>query len=231
MLRKNLIIAGAILALGVQPGRAHINPDLREGKKVVSLVLIVPPEVKVTKSGMKGAEVLVEEARSVEQALPALTAKALEDKACQVSADPFTREALDNNSDLRYTVADIQSRFNALHEQLAKKSKDVEKGRFTMGEEVSKLNPSGSVDALIFIRGYGRISTGGKKAFSVLGGLSGVLASANSIDLNIAVVDATNGAVLYYDGSTAKTDFVNHPEKMSDAVGNALKKFNCGSAK
>jgi hypothetical protein len=216
-----------IAALGLPNGSAQIHPDLKSGEKAIRTILILPPEVKVTKSGVKGAEALVDESRTVEDALPRLVVKALEDKGFQAPANPFSPEALEKNSDLRYALADIQGRFNSLNEQLSKKSKDVEKGRFTMGEEVLKLNPDGSADALIFIRGEGQISTGGKKAFSALGGISGMLASANRIELSITVVDARTGVVLYYGKAGARTDFVKQPEQLSEAIEKALKNFTC----
>src|SRR5260370_42232468 len=78
--------------------------------------------------------------------------------------------------------------------QLEKKPKDVRKGPFTMGDEVAKLTPGGAIDALVFVRGYGRVNTGGKVFLSAVAGA----AAYNDSIYHIVVVDARSGAVLYY---------------------------------
>jgi hypothetical protein len=202
-LNRQLAGAGFILTLllsGAPAGRAQFeNPDLKSGKTVVHKVLILPSQAKVIKSGMKGGESLIEESRMVETALPAIIAKALQDKGCAVLENAFDSAALDKDQDLKYAVADIQGRFDSLRQHLDQKPKDVRKGRYTMGDEVSKFNPGSAADALVFVRAEGILNTGGKKAFAtIMGGMAGAMATTNSITVNVAVVDAQSGAVLYY---------------------------------
>ncbi len=216
-----------LIASGAPLARAQFeHPDLKSGKMVVHKVHILPPEAKVIKSGMKGGESLIEESRMVEAALPAIITKALQDKGCAVLENAFAPAALEKDQDLKYALADIQDRFDALRQHLDKKPKDVRKGRYTMGDEVSKFNPGAAADALVFVRAEGMLNTGGKKAFAtVFGGLSGAMATRNSIMVNIAVVDAQSGAVLYYGRAIATGNFVNQPEHMSKPIEGSFKEF------
>ena len=59
---------------------------------------------------------------------------------------------------------------------------------------MAKLNPGGTADALIFVRGYGQEVTGGK---AFLGAMAHNYTPSGAI-YYIAVVDAHNGSVLYY---------------------------------
>ena len=232
---KQLMGAGLILilVLSVAPtARAQFaNPDLKSGKIALHKVLILPPQAKVLKSGMKGGDSLVEESRAIETALPAIVAKALQDKGCTVLENAFDPGGLDKDQDLKYAVADIQSRFDSLREHMDKKPKDVRKGRYTMGDEVSKFNAGSAADALIFVRAEGVLFTGGKKAFAtILGGLSGAAATTNTIIVNIAVVDAQSGAVLYYGRSATEGNFVKEPDRMSKPIEKSFKEFGTTSS-
>ena len=227
-LRKCFLVVSAVLAtlaLSAAVAAAQFeHPDLKSGKKVVQKVLILPPQVQVTKAGVKGQEPLIEESQQLETALPRMVAKALEAKGCKILENPFAPAALEKDPDLKYALADIQGRFDALREQLNRKSKDVRKGRFTMGDEVSKFNP-GAADALVFIRGEGVVSTGGKVVFMAFAGV----AAPYQIDLNIAVVDAQTGAILYYGNPTVKgsfmKNFLKNPEQMARPIEKSFKKF------
>lgn len=234
-LNKQLAGAGFILTLLLSAaplGRAQFqHPDLKSGKTVVHKVLILPPQAKVMKSGMKGGESLIQESRTVEVALPAIIAKALQEKGLAVQENAFDPTTLDKDQELKYAGADVQTRFDSLRKQLDQKPKDVRKGRFTMGDEVSKFNPGSAADALIFVRAEGVVNTGGKKAFAtIMGGMSGAMATRNSIIVNIAVVDARSGAVLYYGRSTATGNFVNEPDRMSKPIGESFKELGLASS-
>ncbi len=220
-----VVLATLSLSWAVAAGQFE-HPDLKSGKAAVRTVLVLPPKVTVAKSGVKGQESLIEEAQKVEAALPAIVTKVLQGKGCKVLQNPFEPQALEKDSDLKYALADLQGRFDVLSEQLNRKPKDVRNGRFTLGDEVTKFNPGASADALVFVRGEGVITTGGKKAFAtVFGGLAGAAASANHIFVNVAVVDARTGAILYYSKAFVTGDFVKEPEHMTNPIEKSFKNF------
>ena len=170
------------------------HPDLKSGKAVVKNLVIVPPNVKVVKNGVKAVEEMTEMSRDLENALPPLITEALNQKHCEVNDKAFSSDALEKDSDLKYAVADLQKRFDEVLPQMQRKPKDVRKGRFTLGDEVAKLNPGGTADALIFVRGYGQMVTGGKAFLSAMAHTY----TYSGIFYHIAVVDAHTGNVLYY---------------------------------
>ena len=79
-------------------------------------------------------------------------------------------------------------------------------------------------DALVFVRAAGIANTGGKKAFSVLFGVGGAAAAVDWMQVNIAVVDAQTGAILYY-GRARVTGNFRDPEKMTHPIQNSFKNF------
>lgn len=204
------------------------HPDLKSGKAVVKNVVIMPPNVKIVKNGVKSVEELMEESRAIEDALPPLIVAALNQKHCDVNDKAFAGEALEKDPDLKYAVADLQKRFDEVLPQLQKKPKDVRKGRFTLGDDVAKLNPGGTADALIFVRGYGQEVTGGK---AFLSAMAHTYTYSGAI-YYIAVVDAHNGSVLYYGiadngaGSPGKK-----PEGAKKSLQRFFKNFPEGTAK
>jgi len=65
---------------------------------------------------------------------------------------------LQKDSDLRYTVDDLQKKFDDELQRMNRKAKDVRKGRFTLGDEVTKLHAGEGVDALLFVRAEGQVA-------------------------------------------------------------------------
>jgi hypothetical protein len=195
------------------------HPDLKSGKAVVKNVVIVPPNVKFVKSGVKSVEEMTEVSRDLENALPPLISEALIKKHCDVNDKVFAGEALEKDPDLKYAVADLQKRFDEVLPQLQKKPKDVRKGRFTLGEDVAKLNPGGTAAALIFVRGFGQTVTGGKAFLSAMAHTY----TYSGIFYHIAVVDAHTGNVLYY--GVANGLGGGGMVKTSKGAGKSLEKF------
>jgi len=188
------ITAILVLFLATTAWAQFEHPDLKSGKAAVKNAVIVPPTVRIMKSGVKSNEELIEESRQIENALPPLIADVLQERQCTVNDKVLTADALEKDAELKYAVADLQKRFDEVFPQMQRKPKDIRKGRFTMGDEVAKLNPGGSADALVFVRGFGSVSTGGKLFLSAMAGA----AAYSGTVYHIVVVDARNGAVLYY---------------------------------
>ncbi|HUE83767.1 MAG TPA: hypothetical protein VMM84_16820 [Pyrinomonadaceae bacterium] len=130
-----------ILPFAIGPVTAqHLHPKLKKKEKQIRSVLILPAKVELTKTGMKGGEGMMEESENVAEALPGLVAAALQKQGFTVLESPFTSENLDGNNDLRFILAEIQNSYDVLGQQLHRKPKDVKKGRFTLGDEVTKVS-------------------------------------------------------------------------------------------
>jgi hypothetical protein len=83
---------------------------------------------------------------------------------------------------------------------------------------VAKLNPGGTADALVFVRGFGQEVTGGK---AFLGAMAHNYTPSGAI-YYIAVVDAHNGSVLYYGIANNGTG---SPAKKPEGAKKSLEKF------
>jgi hypothetical protein len=214
------ITAGMVLLVSAAGWAQFEHPDLKGGKTVVKSALILPPNVKIVKKGVKGNEEMTEESRLIEGALPSLITSVLQEHQCAVDDKVLAADALEKDPDLKYAVADLQKRFDEMFSQLERKPKDVRKGRFTMGDEVAKLNPGGAIDAMVFVRGYGQVNTGGKVFLSALAGA----AAYNASVYHIVVVDARSGVVLYYGvawaGNPAKS-----PDSSRKSIRKSFKEF------
>jgi hypothetical protein len=197
------------------------HPDLKSGKAVVKNAVIVPPNVRIMKSGVKSNEEMIEESRQIENALPPLIADVLQERQCTVNNQALAGDALEKDTELKYAVADLQKRFDEIFPQLQKKPKDVRKGRFTMGDEVAKLNPGGSADVLVFVRGFGSVSTGGKLFLSAMAGA----AAYSGTVYHIVVVDARNGAVLYYGIAVQGGNPAKNPAGSKKSIERSFKNF------
>lgn len=107
------------------------SPDLKSGKKHVHTILLMPVQVTLTRVSMKGAEPMMEESRQTEQDLRPVIAGVLQELGYKLDQDSLGPAVLAQDSDLRYTVDDLQKRFDVELERMNHKAKDVRKGRFS----------------------------------------------------------------------------------------------------
>ena len=80
--------------------------------------------------------------------------------------------------------------------QLSKKPGNVEKGRYTLTDEVALLPCSADSDSLIFMDAAATLQTGSRKAFSfVIGGAAGIVMAQAGYRIWIAFADAKRGEI------------------------------------
>ena len=145
----------------------------------------------------------------------------LQDLGYKVDHDTLGTTALEKDADLRYSVDDLQKKFDEQLGLMNRKSKDVRKGRFTLGDEVTKLPAGEGVDSLLFVRAEGQVLTGGKKTFGILvGGAKNDMAF-----MHFGVVDAKTGDVLYFARPVALRNIAKDSEKTKGVVKRAFKNF------
>jgi Zn-dependent protease with chaperone function len=171
----------------------YLNPKLKSKQVVVRNVVILPPKIDIIRESTKGAEGMVEESAALSLKVADLVAQALQQKKINVLATPFTNQASEADADKKYTLADIQSRYDALLPKMVNHSKDIKKERFTLGDEVLTLNVDKSADAIVFIRGQGKKLTKGRTALTLLNPFS---FNFPFIFITIGLVDAHTGEVL-----------------------------------
>ena len=169
-----------------------LHPKISSKESTIRNVVILPAKVNVVRDSMKGPEGMAAESEDLSARVEKTVAEVLAQKRVTTLSGPASSSAEDGTQ-LKYTVADIQAKFDDLLPKVMKKRSDVKKGRFSMGDEVLNLNLEKTADAILFIRGQGQKLTSGKKAFTLLvGGMPAYLR------LEIGIVDARNGEVLLY---------------------------------
>ena len=94
--------------------------------------------------------------------------------------------------------------------------------RFSLGDEVANFSPGAAADALVFVRANGVIETSGKKAFVVITGMG---IAYNRVALDISVVDAQTGSVLYFAKPASGGDFVGKPDSMKEPIDRSFSDF------
>lgn len=201
--RRLAFHCAAALAL-LMPFRAHaqwssdktyLHPKLKDKEVVLRKFVVLPPEIEVNKSGVKGQEGMGEEAEKAVGNFSIEVAAALKEKGGDVET-PFTDEILDSNDELKTALGDVRRRFDDAAPKIFEKEKDVKKGRFALGDEVAVLNIKGDADAFVIVHAAGVQETA-TKAF-MKGGLLGMALTKGKVlyKTRVALVDARNGDIL-----------------------------------
>jgi hypothetical protein len=206
------------------PGSLHaqyLHPKV-SGKEIkIRNVVVLPARVEIVKQSMKGPEGMAAESDLLSTRVTQLIIESLAAKRMSASTDASTNSG-EADTQKKYQLSDIQSRYDALLPKIIKKPKDVKKGRFSLGDEILNLNLDKSTDAIVFVRGHGQRLTKGKTAFSIL---------TMSLDvpyllLTIGIVDAHTGEVLVYANPVAIADATGQNDKpLRKAIEKALKKL------
>ena len=216
----------AICATAPSPARAQfLHPKVTGKQTTIRKVVILPAKVDVVRSGMKGPEGMAAESEElsarVEEAVADVLAK---QKHVTRLLGPKASPG-DPDAQAKYTIADMQAKFDDLLPKVIKKRSDVKKGRFTMGDEVLNLNLDKSADAIVFIRGQGQKLTSGKTAFTLLvGGTPAYLM------LQIGIVDARTGDVLVYTDPALPGDPTTAVDRLRKALEKGFKKIPAAQA-
>jgi len=198
----------------------YLNPKVVEKKVTIRSATILPAKVEITKESAKGAEMMVAESAEISGKVTEAVGQALQEKKINVVTNSFDPTAMDETR--KYTLADIQARYDALLPKLVNKSKDVKKARFTLGDEVMLLNVHKDADVLIFIRGQGRVFTKGKTAFSII--------NIFNLDfpftlITVGIVDARSGEVLAFTKPFSASKVLKDPKALNKMIMKSLKKL------
>lgn len=202
----------------------YLHPKLVEKnieKKVtIRTAVLLPAKVEITKESAKGSEMMVAESAEISTSVTEAVNQALQQKKINVVTNSFEPATMDDSR--KYTLADIQARYDALLPKLIDKSKDVKKARFTLGDEVMLLNVHKDGDVLVFIRGYGRVFTKGKTAFSII--------NIFSLDfpftvITVGLVDARSGEVLAFTKPLSASKVLKDRKALTKMIAKSLKKL------
>lgn len=215
------IVSGAALS-PVAVCAQYLHPKISSKQTTIRNVVILPAKVNVVRDSMKGPEGMAAESEQLSSRVEQMLVEVLARK--QMTAGSSASSSTQGDSQQKYTIADIQAKFDDLLPKVMKKRKDVKQGRFSMGDEVVNLNLDKSADAIVFIRGEGKKLTSGKTAFTLLvGGMPAYL------KLMIGIVDARTGELLLYTDPILVGDPTTAVNRLRSALENGLKKLPAGS--
>jgi len=197
-----------------------LHPKISSKQSTIRNVVILPAKVSVVRDSMKGPEGMAAESEDLSARVEKTVAEVLANQKHVTTVSGPASSSGEGDAQQKYTVADVQAKFDDLLPKVMKKRSDVKKGRFSMGDEVLNLNLHNTADAIIFIRGQGQKLTSGKKAFTVLvGGMPAYL------KLMIGVVDARNGEVLLYTDPILVGDPTTAVDRLRKALEKGFKKL------
>lgn len=221
-LRTAVIAASVIITAAVLPSAARaqfLHPKIAKKETTIRRVVVMPAKVDIVRDSMKGPEGMAAESEAVSERVAKMVSDALSNKQITTLSGPVSVTG-EGDAQQKYTVADIQSRYDDLLPKIMKKRSDVKKARFTMGDEVLNLNLDKNADAIVFIRGKGQKQTSGKTAFRLfVGGMPAYL------QVNIAIVDARTGEVLLYTDGLITGDPTENEGSLRNAITKSLKKL------
>lgn len=225
-LRTAVIAAAVMITAAVWPLAARaqfLHPKIAKKETTIRKVVVMPAKVDIVRDSMKGPEGMAAESEAVSERISKMVSDALSNKQVTTLSGPVSVTG-EGDAQQKYTVADIQSRYDDLLPKIMKKRSDVKKARFTMGDEVLNLNLDKNADAIVFIRGKGQKQTSGKTAFRLfVGGMPAYL------QVNIAIVDARTGEVLLYTDGLITGDPTANEGSLRNAITKSLKKLPGGS--
>lgn len=224
-LRVITLAAIALAVAVIAPLAVHaqfLHPKIAKKETTIRNIVIMPAKVNVVRDSMKGPEGMAAESETVSERVAKMVSDALATKHVTTLSGPVSASGGDVQQ--KYTVADIQARYDDLLPKIMKKRGDVKKARFTMGDEVLNLNLDKSADAIVFIRGQGQKQTSGKTAFRLLvGGPQAYL------KINIGIIDARTGEVLLYTDGVITGDPTANESSLRHAINKSLKKLPAAS--
>ena len=213
-------LAASVLMIASLSPAAHaqfLHPKITSKQVTVRKVVILPAKVEVVRDSMKGPEGMAAESEELSGRVEKMVTEVL---ANQKHINTLSVPTSGGDTQGKYTVADIQAKFDDLLPKVLKKRKDVKQGRFSMGDEVLNLNLDKSADAIVFIRGRGQKLSSGKKTFTLLvGGMPAYLM------IQIGVIDAHTGDVLVYTDPILAGDPTTAVNRLRSALEKGFKKL------
>ncbi len=222
MRRCGVLTFCALLFTAILPSLVRgqfLHPKITSKETTIRNVVLLPAKVNVVRDSMKGPEGMAAESDDLSGRVEKMVADVLASKKHINTVNAPPPSAVDESQG-KYTVADMQTKFDDLLTKIMKKRSDVKKGRFSMGDEILNLNLDKNIDAVIFIRGQGQKLSSGKQTFVLLvGGAPAFL------KLQIGVVDRHTGEVLLYTDPILVGDPTTAVDRLRKALESGFKKL------
>ncbi len=232
MRKLTSLITAFICIFSVQVFAQKLNAKIVKQHQI-NRIIVLPAKVSIVKVGIKGTEPMEKETAEAKPLFEKTVAKVLQEKKFVVLEGDFNPETLEDNEKMKYALADLQTNFDELNMKIARKNKDIEKGRFSLGDKVLLVNQDDQADAFVFIRAAGHQSTKGKKAFALLTlNAAAAMMAFPMCSIQMTVVDARSGEVLAQTTALTMGDVIKNTDKaLTKPLTKSLKKLSSPTQK
>lgn len=179
------------------PGWSEVTVNTHSNPKNGPIwnVCVTPADARLVRIGMKGGDSQSKESGEWEAKLNAAVKHAIVEAGAKVTGD-LSPEHLQGDEEVRQAVLRMRQKYENIAVQLLKKPGRVEKGRYSLGDEIALLPCAGQSDVVAFVDGQGLSYTNGKKAFTVLvGGMPGMFMTQRHYDVWVSLADAKSGLI------------------------------------
>lgn len=182
-------------ALATTPSWSFENSKVTSGEFQIRNACMMPAEGKLSKVTMKGGQGMSNESDKWVADLQNMVEAHLKTAGVQIlqASDVVANGASDE--EIRQVILQLNQKYMDVSNQLTRHPKDIKKSRFTLGDDAALLPCSAKSDVLVFVRGEGQVTSGGKKAMGMLvGGRNNV----SEATLVLTMADAKTGEVLAF---------------------------------
>jgi hypothetical protein len=189
MTRYVMMLLGAVCC--GQVVEMHSDPKAAPASRVC----VMPAEANLLRVGMKGGEGLPKESEVWADKLSVTLQRAITEAGGRAVGD-LSAGAVANQEAVRDAVVSVRQKYKGLLPLMRRKMGGVNKGRFSMGDEIALLPCAAEADSIAFLNATGVSQTGARKALSALtGGFAGPVMALSNYEIWISLVNSKTGAV------------------------------------
>ena len=230
--RTSLLLLLAVLAcasvLRASAESFWAEKKVYSAKPPIRSACLMPPEADLVKLGVKTSEKMPKESDDWSRGLKILIASHLTIDGIAISSATDALSSGASYPDIEQAIQQIQQKYDALSVTLYKKAKEIEKGAYTLGDQVATLPCAANSDVLVFVQGAGAIPTSGRQA---MGALAGSILTEGAV-VYVTFADAKTGEILAMIRFHNTGDFLTDPEEgFAVPLDGALADINLGSAR
>jgi len=226
----NILIVVFIFMLSgcVTPKNSASIPNFKKEYKTKRNIIIVPPSVKMYEVSAAGEEEIQEWTKEAIYNMEISISKKISEKNLLnhkvLALDSLNNEEKNlilSSNNLMYRIAPSIN-YHALNRSIAKFDEKIKNFDYSIGDSLSKISEDG--DLYLFVNGFDKVQSSGKKGVEVakmiVGALFGI-AAGNFGGLTystMSLVDGKTGKILWYNYYISQGQVDLREEKGTDAV-------------
>lgn len=186
---RRAAVAGAMATCAATLGTPasadeFISPSLARGSRLITNILVLPPQVTIVRVGLRGGEPRPVQSAELERELAPLIDRAVRERVWNARVTAIEPPTMPED---RYAIADIQQRYDRIAQVMHRKRRDVGKGRYSLTDAVVTGRSVEPGTMLMFTRFSALTTT-----------LAAQLLLANAYgELFVAFADAITGEILF----------------------------------